>query len=56
MLILIVSFDGFFENWDEDDDENDSIPMNFQTGSLRGFVKERLFTFQVNENALFKHE
>ena len=56
MLILIVSFGGVFENEDEDDDENDSIPVNFQTGSLRGFVKERLFNFQVNENALFKHE
>jgi len=54
MLILIVSFGGVFEN--EDDDENDSIPVNFQTGSSRGFVKKRLFNLQVNENALFEHE
>jgi len=31
MLLLIVSFGRFFE--DEDDDEDDSIPVNFQTGS-----------------------
>ena len=31
MLILIVSFGRFFE--DEDDDEDDLIPVNYQTGS-----------------------
>jgi hypothetical protein len=48
MFILIVSFGGLFEH--EDDGEDDSIPVNFQTGSegLSLSLVSSLFVFRRN--------